>query len=618
MRLASLFTDLSIGLKLAAGFALLIVLAVVVGASGFLALDNYSKRSLNVSTAYEIEVRLLNARRAEKNFLLRQDQSYVEKAVELTDQASARAGELGARLNDPTNRDRIERLQTRIAEYDQQLLSLVEVRAERDEKLNALEITVRGVTGGFAAEDSLYGTNAAIQQMRRYESNFLVEGDQEAVERFQRAGERAEKTLESSFLDKNVKEALKGLIVRYRKAFDAVVAAENRTQDLQQAMMANAEEILSIADTLQKSQVQRMLEDRTQAMILIGVVLAVIVLLGALTAWLLTTSIVRPVRQAVELATKVADGDLRNTVSSNRRDEFGQLLTALGSMVTSLRDLVQQINTGATNIASSAEELSTVTQETSKGVAEQRDQTDQVATAMNEMVATVNDVAKSAEEAFNAANTANAKASAGEAAVGETLSYVAELNTQVETVMERLRGLQADTQNIGTVLDVIKSVAEQTNLLALNAAIEAARAGEQGRGFAVVADEVRSLAQRTQSSASEIETLISTLVNSTEDSVATMERGTTLASQTLDSARTTGDTIREIAEAVGNISQFNSQIATAAEQQTSVAEDINQNITHIRDVSDQSATAASQVSSSSNELARLGEDLSGRIARFRL
>ena len=134
----------------------------------------------------------------------------------------------------------------------------------------------------------------------------------------------------------------------------------------------------------------------------------------------------------------------------------------------------------------------------------------------------------------------------------------------------------------------------------------------------MVADEVRSLAQRTQSSASEIETLISNLVNSTEDSVDTMERGTTLAGQTLDSARTTGETIREIAAAVGNISQFNSQIATAAEQQTSVAEDINQNVTQIRDVSDQSATAAEQISSSSNELARLGEDLSSQVARFRL
>ena len=237
---------------------------------------------------------------------------------------------------------------------------------------------------------------------------------------------------------------------------------------------------------------------------------------------------------------------------------------------------------------------------------------------MNEMVATVSDVAKSAEAAFNAANHASQTSTDGEKAVSETRSFVTDLNTEIGRVMAQLRELQSDTQNISTVLDVIKSVAEQTNLLALNAAIEAARAGEQGRGFAVVADEVRSLAQRTQSSASEIETLINTLVASAESSVATMEKGTSLAEQTLERAETAGSTIREMAQAVEEIRQYNSQIATGAEQQTSVAEDINQNITLIRDVGEQSATSAEQVSSSSNELARLAEDLSTQVSRFRV
>ncbi len=618
MRLTQLYSNLSIGLKMAIGFALLIALTVLVGASGLLALNQYGDRSVIVAEASAIESDLLEARQAEKNFLLRNDQQYVEDAIAQTRQAYERSDALKLKLVEPEDDARIATILEGISQYDEQLQSLVGLRAERSEKLEALELTIRGVTGGFSSEDSLYATNAAIDQMRRYEGNFLVEGDVEAVDRFMSAGDRAKKTIQSSFLDAGVKEALTGLITRYMDAFGEVVDAENRTSNLQQQMVASARTTVDTAVELQETQQQKMINERQAATATILVVVGVIVLLGAAIAWFLTRSIVGPIREAVALATKVADGDLRDTVTSNRGDELGQLLSALGVMVTSLRELVRHINTGATNIASSAEELSTVTSETSQGVTQQRDQTDQVATAMNEMVATVNDVAKSAEEAFNAAATANGKASAGEAAVDETLSYVSELNTQVTTVMERLRGLQSDTQNIGTVLDVIKSVAEQTNLLALNAAIEAARAGEQGRGFAVVADEVRSLAQRTQSSASEIETLISALVNSTEDSVKTMETGTTLADQTLTSARTTGETIREIAEAVGNISQFNSQIATAAEQQSSVAEDINQNVTHIRDVSDQSATAAEQISTSSNELARLGEDLSSQVARFRL
>ncbi|SET41318.1 MULTISPECIES: HAMP domain-containing methyl-accepting chemotaxis protein [Marinobacter] len=609
---------LSLGMKMASGFAVLILLTMLVGATGYVALAQFGDRAAIVADASAIEADLLQARQDEKNFLIRGEQSYVEEAIANTRQASDRAEALKDRLVVPEDHDRIDQIRQGVHAYEQQLQDLVQVRALRDERLEELELAVRGVTGGFASEDSLYATNAAIQQMRRNEGNFLVENEQEAVERFRASGERAVRTIDSSFLDKNVKSALKDLLVRYIEVFNKVVEAENQTQSLQEQMVGTARDTLATAVELQETQQQKMEDEReTASMVIIAVVL-VIVILGALIAWILTRSITRPIHQAVALATRVADGDLQETVTSDRGDELGQLLSALGTMVTSLRELVRHINASATNIASSAEELSTVTAETSQGVTQQRDQTDQVATAMNEMVATVNDVARSAEDAFSAANTANEKAAAGESAVEETLSYVSELNTQVEQVAERLRGLQKDSENIGTVLDVIKSVAEQTNLLALNAAIEAARAGEQGRGFAVVADEVRSLAQRTQSSASEIETLISNLVNSTEDSVTTMERGTTLAGQTLDSARTTGETIREIAAAVGNISQYNSQIATAAEQQTSVAEDINQNVTQIRDVSDQSATAAEQISSSSNELARLGEDLSSQVARFRL
>ncbi|WP_372972566.1 methyl-accepting chemotaxis protein, partial [Marinobacter sp.] len=599
MRLQKLSTlNLSLGMKMASGFALLILLTILVGATGYIALDQFGNRAGIVADTAAIEADLLQARQNEKNFLIRSEQDYVDEAIRQTRQASERAGKLENQLAEPEDRARVAEIQQGIREYDEQLKELVDVRALRNQRLEELELAVRGVTGGFASEDSLYATNAAIQQMRRNEGNFLVEGDPEAVDRFRSSGERAIRTVDSSFLDKNVKAALKDLLVRYVEVFNKVVEAENETNELQERMVGTARDTLSAAVGLQEAQQRKMEDERAFASMVIIAVVLVIVVLGAAISWLLTRSITRPIHQAVALATRVADGDLQEVVTSNRGDELGQLLTALGAMVTSLRELVRHINAGATNIASSAEELSTVTAETSQGVVQQRDQTDQVATAMNEMVATVNDVARSAEEAFSAANTANEKATAGESAVEETLSYVSELNTQVEQVAERLRGLQKDSENIGTVLDVIKSVAEQTNLLALNAAIEAARAGEQGRGFAVVADEVRSLAQRTQSSASEIETLISNLVNSTEDSVTTMERGTTLAGQTLDSARTTGETIREIAAAVGNISQYNSQIATAAEQQTSVAEDINQNVTQIRDVSDQSATAAEQISSS--------------------
>jgi methyl-accepting chemotaxis protein len=287
-------------------------------------------------------------------------------------------------------------------------------------------------------------------------------------------------------------------------------------------------------------------------------------------------------------------------------------------MVVNLRNLVRGINTDSGLIATSTSQLSVVTERTRSGIAQQRDQTDQVATAMNEMVATANDVATNAGAAFTAANLANEKAAAGEAAVNETLSHVTELNDKVLEVTQRLQSLQADTQNIVSVLDVIKSVADQTNLLALNAAIEAARAGEQGRGFAVVADEVRSLAKRTQTSATEIGGLVNSLVNSAQGSVVTMGQCTELAHRTLEKAQSTGEQIMEMTRAVEDISRLNSQIATAAEQQTAVAEDINQNVTLIRDVSEQSANDSTEVAAASHELARLGEGLQTQVARFRM
>jgi methyl-accepting chemotaxis protein len=387
---------------------------------------------------------------------------------------------------------------------------------------------------------------------------------------------------------------------------------------IEEEMYSVATKTINLMEDLKYGEQEQLQNVYDLAVAEIMIVTVIALLIAIALAWTLTRSITVPINEAVGIANKVASGDLTVNAQSQRGDEFGQLLAAFATMITNLRELIREIDTGATSIASSSEELSTVTNQTSKGVAEQQSQTDQVATAMNEMVATVNEVAKSAEAAFQAANHASEKSGNGEKAVKDTLSFVTDLNQQSADVTKQLNGLHAETNNIGTVLDVIKSVAEQTNLLALNAAIEAARAGEQGRGFAVVADEVRSLAQRTQSSATEIETLISNLVNSAETSVASMEAGNRLAEQTLERAELAGTAIQEMAEAVEDIRQYNSQIATAAEEQSSVAEDINQNITLIRDVGDQSAASSEQVSASSEELARLAEGLSGQVSRFRV
>ena len=254
-------------------------------------------------------------------------------------------------------------------------------------------------------------------------------------------------------------------------------------------------------------------------------------------------------------------------------------------------------------ISSSAQALSSVTEQTRVGVNGQKLETDQVATAMSQMTATVHEVARNAEAAAASTQSADSKVSSGSEVVRQTLGRINQLAAAMQAATQSIEHLSHETQSIGSVLDVIKSVAEQTNLLALNAAIEAARAGEQGRGFAVVADEVRALAKRTQQSTAEIERLVVTLRDGVRRSVERMQESGTLVEMTVQDANHTELALSGIAEAVSVIHQMNQQIAAAAEQQSAVAEEINRSVTSIRDIADQSALAMEETASSSTQLA---------------
>ncbi|WP_425414157.1 methyl-accepting chemotaxis protein [Pseudomonas cremoricolorata] len=287
-------------------------------------------------------------------------------------------------------------------------------------------------------------------------------------------------------------------------------------------------------------------------------------------------------------------------------------------MTQGLRQLIGGIGDGVTQIASAAEELSAVTGQTSAGVNSQKVETDQVATAMNEMAATVQEVARNAEQASEAALMADQQARQGDQVVGEAIAQIERLASEVLNSSEAMNELKSESEKIGSVLDVIKSVAQQTNLLALNAAIEAARAGEAGRGFAVVADEVRSLAQRTQQSTEEIEELIASLQHGTQRVAGVMDASRGLTDSSVELTRRAGGSLETITRTVSSIQAMNQQIATAAEQQSAVAEEINRSVMNVRDISDQTAAASEQTASSSVELARLGSHLQGLVARFRL
>ncbi|MCF5512134.1 HAMP domain-containing protein [Pseudomonas sp. PA-3-10C] len=339
-------------------------------------------------------------------------------------------------------------------------------------------------------------------------------------------------------------------------------------------------------------------------------------LLTVLLAWLLTRSIVTPLRKAVEVAETIAAGNLSKTIEDDGKDEPARLLSALSTMQASLRQTIQHIAGSATQLASAAEELSAVTEEASRGLQQQNNEIDQAATAVNEMTAAVEEVARNAVSTSEASGQSNQAAREGRDRVMETVGAIQTMTQDVQNTSAMIEGLAAQGRDIGKVLDVIRAIAEQTNLLALNAAIEAARAGEAGRGFAVVADEVRALAHRTAQSTQEIEKMVAGIQNGTGEAVQSMQQSNQRSQTTLEMARAAGASLEQITASISLINERNLVIASASEEQAQVSREVDRNLVNIRDLATQSAAGANQTSAASHELSRLAVDLNGMVARF--
>lgn len=481
----------------------------------------------------------------------------------------------------------------------------------------------------FEVVASVSETNLLISEARLQEKNFLLRNDRQyfekAIDISSQARQLGEKSLES-FTTKESAALMQELITHldsYQQLLRQLASTDIQTNNtealaIEEKMTASAR----AADEAGTRSVERQLETLRQEIVDKEIVIVVSALsaliIGLLAASVITQMVVAPIQQVVKVAENIASGDLTSNLPTDRKDEPGQLMQSMQYMSINLRTLINNLTSGIAQLAVATEEMAAISEQNSAGVNQQKEETEQVATAMNEMAATVQDVAKNAEEASASATESAEQATLGEQVVKKTTLQIKTLAQELASSAQVIVELKDQSNNIGTVLDVIKSIADQTNLLALNAAIEAARAGEAGRGFSVVAEEVRALAFRTQESTGQIENLISNLQQKAEVAVANMHRSSSIADDTIRSADEAGEAINTINAAVGSIQQMNQQIAAAALQQATVAEQINRSIFSIRDVAEQSAIASEQTATASNDLSRLGTELQQLAGQFKV
>jgi len=634
--LAQSLGNVSVNRKLGLGFGLVLLLTLAITLAGWHGMDSIIDRGDKLGNISVIQQYTQELRIARQHYQRRSDDASVAELEKALANLDRQVQLMLGQIENPTDRQRLEQQREAVRIYQQAFNELKQAGQRREASRSVLGDSAdkaaeligrvqRGLLQGGDINQYQHAVDvsALLQQARFQVRGYTYSGNAEFQQTALKAIDQALAELRA-LPAKVPAEHAAGLddaataMGGYR---DAVTQFGNAQAASEQALQHMAEQgtlLLQTSQAMTTSQTAVRDAGATQAKTLLAVATGLALALGLLAAWAITRQIIIPLRQTLRAAERVASGDLTQNLQVNRRDELGQLQASMQRMTQGLRELIGGIGDGVTQIASAAEELSAVTEQTSAGVNNQKVETDQVATAMNQMTATVHEVARNAEQASEAALMADQQAREGDRVVGEAVAQIERLAGEVINSSEAMNQLKAESDKIGSVLDVIKSVAQQTNLLALNAAIEAARAGEAGRGFAVVADEVRSLAQRTQQSTEEIEELIAGLQSGTQRVASVMDNSRQLTDSSVELTRRAGSSLETITRTVSSIQAMNQQIATAAEEQTAVAEEINRSVMNVRDISDQTSAASEETASSSVELARLGTHLQGLVGRFKL
>ncbi|AUZ84841.1 methyl-accepting chemotaxis protein [Methylophaga nitratireducenticrescens] len=624
-----MFKSLSVKAKMLLLISLMVVGIVILTVMLGLGMHSLVQIGQSATLSLEAETTMRNLRINEKDFLDRQDLKY---QVAFNDNHSLIKQQLSQLVSDLKE-------ENIYIENIPHLLDLLEQYHSAFSGIVVLRQTI-----GLSHKEGLYGNlRRSVQEaekmladfqndtllkdmlmLRRNEKDFMLRRDGSYFETFNNNLSVFYQTLQQSYLNDIEQDQISNLMTKYSDDFTRLVKAEEvfgLNENLGKIGEMRAI-VYQIQDNLQTSSDQITDEVLAHeksifitAIISIVLILAILILLSRF----ISSSVVNPINLLAEVMKRAQQNkDLTERADVEGKDEIVQMAHVFNQMMGVFSNLIQEVFDSSKQLNVAAEELTVTTGQSSRGVLRQQSDSEQVATAMNEMAATVQEVARYASQAADASRTADAETKAGKQVVVDAIEGIKQLSKQVEMGAVSIKGLQKESENIGTVLTVIQSIAEQTNLLALNAAIEAAIAGESGRGFAVVADEVRTLAKRSHDSTEEIKKIIERLQKEAEKSVQVMDEELEQANRSVEKAEKAGQSLDVIAESVASIRDMNTHIASAAEEQSAVAEEINRNIVSIAQVAEENAESTNQTTLTSQELARLANGLETQISQFKI
>jgi len=646
--------NLKIGKKLYIGFGLVLVLAVAIGYSGYNGLSTVGGIVEIADNANRMIKFNKDCRVQEKNFIMRGDKKYLEQNNETMSKIYAQIDETMTKLKDQEEKDAIQLVKKDMQGYETALnrwVALYNEGTKADEEMvTASQVAMKTCQDLRDSQKELLNKELAqkasnlklseivekaddanqlikdILEARLHEKNFLISKDEQDVDKVREITDRMidQATLTATTMTQKINldhiDRIVAAIQSYRKAFDQYVDTYYEQVRLEDEMNAKAFTVEEGCDKLREVQKDKM--DRAQTSAITMAVSFVIgaLIIGVLVAFIITRGIVKPLDITVDLLKDVAqgEGDLTRRIEVDQKDEVGDLARWFNVFMDKLHDIIATVAGNTEQLASAANEISSASEELSTGVKEQTNQTAQVSTAIEEMTATIVESSKNISEANEKAKNAGERSQEGSNMSDEASRGMDEIVESSNVTAKNIEGLSEKAAAIGEIISVIDDIADQTNLLALNAAIEAARAGEQGRGFAVVADEVRKLAERTTSATKEVADNIKGIQADVTTAATQMTDSTEIVNKGKEATQKTNEALNEIYTAIESVQGMMNQIATASEEQSTAAEQISRNIENVDRITKETATGTEQAASAAEQLNRQAEELRNLVGGFKL